>query len=153
MSSSLADDLREGYRQVADELPEEAMALVSRTRDLKNVSLAERNRGLAAIVEAYRIGPRRLWGPVLLDLLAPAIIERLQRLRAEPPAMDEEEIRQQFVVEVLRAAAHIPLPENPAWAKSQILSRANQPVRRWLAREARRRGLQDSYEARGEAGR
>jgi hypothetical protein len=153
MSSSLADDLREGYRQVADELSEEARALIVSARDLTNGSLAERNRCLAAIVAAYRDGPRRLWGPVLLDLLAPAILERLQRLRAEPPAMDDEEVRQQFVVEVLRAAAYIPLPENPVWVKGQILSRANQAVRRWLAREGRRRRHQDSYEAREEAGR
>lgn len=152
MSSSLADDLREGYRQVADELPQDARVLVAHARDLKNASLAERNRYLAAIVAAYRCGPRRLWGPVILDLLAPAILERLQRLRAQPPAMDEEELSQQFVVEVLRAAAYIPLPENPAWVKGQILSRANQAVRRWLAREGRRQHCQDSYEVREEAG-
>jgi hypothetical protein len=77
----------------------------------------------------------------------------LQRLRAEPPAIDDEEIRQQFVVEVLRAAAYIPLPENPVWVKGQILSRANQAVRRWLAREGRRQHGQDSYELGEEAGR
>lgn len=153
MSNSLADDLREGYRQVADALPKEARALVSSARDLKNATLTERNPSLAAIVAAYRRGPRWLWGPVLLDLLAPAILERLQRLRAQPPAMDEEEIRQQFVVEVLRAAAYIPLPKNPVWVKGQILSRANQAVRRWLAREGRRQHRQDSYEVREEAGR
>ena len=152
MSSNLADDLREGYRQVAGELPEEAIELVARAHDLKNVSLAERNRSLAGIVAAYRAGPRRLWGPVLLDLLAPAILERLQRLRAEPPAMDEEEIRQQFVVEVLRAAAYIPLQEDPVWVKGQVLSRANQAVRRWLAREGRRQRYQNSYEVKEEAG-
>jgi hypothetical protein len=152
MSRSLANDLREGYRQVADELPEEARALVRRARD-HNASLAERNRCLAAIVTAYRRGPRRLWGPVLLDLLAPAILERLQRLRAQPPTIDDEEVRQQFLVEVLGAAAYIPLPENPIWVKGQIMSRANQAVRRWLAREGRRQLHQDSYEAREEAGR
>ena len=153
MSSSLTDDLREGYRQVTDELPEDARAMVARARDLRNSSLTERNRCLAAMVAAYRRGPRRLWGPALLDLLAPAILERLQRLRAEPPAIDDEEIRQQFVVEVLRAAAYIPLPENPVWVKGQILSRANQAVRRWLAREGRRQHGQDSYELGEEAGR
>jgi hypothetical protein len=152
MSSSLANDLREGYRQVADELPAESRALVERARD-RNVSLAERNRCLAEIVTAYRRGARRLWGPVLLDLLAPAILERLQRLRAQPPTIDSEEVRQQFLVEVLGAADHIPLPENPIWVKGQIMSRANQAVRRWLAREGRRQLHQDSYEAREEAGR
>lgn len=152
MSSSLADDLREGYRKVAGELSEEAVALVARVRD-PMTSLAERNRNLAQVIAAYRGGPRRLWGPAVLDLLAPAILQRLQRLRAQPPAIDAEEIRQQFVVEVLRAAAHIPLPDHPGWARGQILSRANQAVRRWLAREARRQRRQDSYEAREEEGR
>jgi hypothetical protein len=152
MSSNLADDLREGYRQVADGLPEEAIALVARARDPK-ASLAERNRNLAEVIAAYRRGPRRLWGPVVLDLLAPAILQRLQRLRAQPPVMDGEEIRQQFVAEVLRAAACIPLPHHPGWIKGQILSRANQAVRRWLAREAHRQHRQDSYEAEEEAGR
>jgi hypothetical protein len=152
MSSSLADDLREGYRRVAAALPEEAIALVARARDPRT-SLAERNRYLAEVINAYRRGPRRLWGPVVLDLLAPAILERLQRLRVQPPAIDEEEVRQQFVAEVLRAAAYIPLPDHPGWVKGQILSRANQAVRRWLAREARRQGRQDSYEVREEAGR
>jgi hypothetical protein len=152
MSSSLADDLREGYRKVAGELSGEAIALVARARDPRT-SLAERNRNLAQVIAAYRQGPRRLWGPVVLDLLAPAILQRLQRLRAQPPTIDEEELRQQFVVEVLRAAAYIPLPDHPGWAKGQILSRANQAVRRGLAREARRQRRQDSYEAREEAGR
>jgi hypothetical protein len=105
---------------------------------------------LALVVAAYRCGPRGLWAPVLLDLLAPAMIARLQRLRAEPPAVDEEDLRQQLVVEVLRAAATIPLPANPAWQKKQILSRANQAVRRWLQQAHRQQLRQRSFEAMGE---
>jgi hypothetical protein len=146
MSNSLSEDLREGYRQVADDLPQQAVALLAGARDSVNAGPAERNRCLAAIVAAYRCSPRQLWAPVLLDLLAPAIIERLQRLCAEPPALDEEELRQQFVVEVLQAAAYIPLPDRPAWQKKQILSRANQAVRRWLEREGRRQDSQRSFE-------
>src|SRR5205823_8499092 len=101
--------------------------------------LRGRNARVAEAVAGYRLGPRQLWAPVLLDLLAPAIIQRLQRLQAVPPILDEEEIRQQFLVEVLDAAAHIPLPSNPAWHAGQILSRANQAVRRWLVKEGKRR--------------
>ncbi len=147
MATSLSENLREGYRKVAPALPEEAASLLLRARVSIDASSVERSRRLAGVVCAYRSGPRQLWGPVLLDLMAPAIVERLQRLHAQPPIMDEEELRQQFLVEVLHAAAHIPLPRHPSWVRGQILSRANQAVRRWLAREGRRQGRQESFEA------
>jgi hypothetical protein len=148
MRASLSESLREGYGEVAAALPEEAVALLLRARD--SISAGERSRCLAGVVHAYRCGPRQLWGPVLLDLMAPAIVERLQRLHVQPPAIDEEEVRQQFLVEVLHAAAYIPIPRHPSWVRGQILSRANQAVRRWLARERRRQGRQESFEAREE---
>lgn len=150
MRISLSDSLREGYGEVAPALSEEASSLLLRARDSINASAAERSLCLVGVVHAYRCGQRQLWGPVLLDLMAPAIVERLQRLHAQPPAIDEEEVRQQFLVEVLHAAAYIPIPLHPSWVRGQILSRANQAVRRWLARERRRQGRQESFEAREE---
>jgi hypothetical protein len=147
MSSSLVVDLRDGYREVACALSEESSALLARARDSSNAGRRERGRSLRAIVDAYRAGPRELWGPVLLDLLAPALLARLQRLRAEPPAMDEEDIRQQLVLELLRAAATMPLPAEPGYLKSRLVARANQGVRRWLAREGCRQMRQQSFEA------
>jgi hypothetical protein len=140
MSNSLSEDLREG-RRVAR--PAEA----PRVRDLDGPAPADPDHRLARVIAAYRYGPRAVWAPVLLDLLAPAMISRLKRLRAEPPAVDEEDLRQQLVVEVLLAAATIPLPANPAWQKKQILSRANQAVRRWLQQEHRQQLRQRSLEA------
>ena len=121
--------------------------VVERARDSSNRRRSERSLGLLAVVLAYRAGPRRVWGPVLLDLLAPAMLARLQRLRAEPPVMDEEDLRQQLVLEVLRAAAGMPLPENPIYLRSRLMARANQGVWRWLAREGRRQSRQHSFEA------
>lgn len=140
MSNSLSEDLRQGHRVARP-------AGVLRVRNLDGSARVDPHQRLAEVVAAYRIGPRAIWAPVLLDLLAPAMISRLKRLRAEPPAVDEEDLRQQLVLEVLRAAATIPLPANPSWQKKQILSRANQAVRRWLQQEHRQQLRQRSLEA------
>ena len=153
MSSSLSVDLREAFRQAAPELPDAQLLVVERARDSSNRRRSERSLGLLAVVLAYRAGPRRVWGPVLLDLLAPAMLARLQRLRAEPPVIDEEDLRQQLVLEVLRAAAGMPLPENPIYLRSRLMARANQGMWRWLAREGRRQSRQHSFEALEEEGR
>jgi hypothetical protein len=148
MATSFATELREGYLSVEGSLSPQELALVKRARDLINVSAPGRNRLLAQIVCAYRIGPRHVWGPVILDLLAPALIEMLQDFRLEPPAIDdEEEIRQQLVYEVLRAAARIRLLENGHLTRFRIKSRALTGMLRWLAREGRRQRRQVSYEA------
>lgn len=147
MAMTFASDLRRSYEQVAGDLSEEALALVASARDSTNTGLGERNRLLAQIVVAYRVGSRQLWGPVMLDLLAPALVELLQWLRAEPPAMDEEEIRQQLVMEILAAAARIPIHKNGRDMKVRLLARANKYVVRWLVREGCQQRRQYSYEA------
>lgn len=147
MSSSLTVDLHEGYQQVAGALDDEARALLATARDLSKTRRSERGKRLMAIVLAYRKGPREVWGAVLLDLLAPALLARLQRLRTQPPVMDDEDVRQQLVVELLSAAARMPLPEEPGYLRSRLMARANQGVRRRLQREGRRQARQDSLEA------
>jgi hypothetical protein len=150
MFSSLTVDVREGYQQVAGALNEEAHALLASARDRRP---GGGGRSLMAIVLAYREGPREVWGPILLDLLAPALLARLRRLRTEPPVMDDEDVRQQLVMELLFAAARMPLPEEPGYLRSRLMARANQGVRRWLQREGRRQARQDSFEASEEEGR
>ena len=147
MSRSFVADLRDGYQEVACALTEESSALLARARDSSNAGRRERGRSLRAIVDAYRAGPRELWGSVLLDLLAPALLARLQRLRTEPPVIDEQDIRQQLVFELLRAAAKMPLPIEDRYLKTALIARANQGVCRWLAREARRQMNQQPVEA------
>ena len=99
-----------------------------------------------AIVLAYREGPREVWGPILLEVLAPALLARLRRLRTEPPVVDDEDIRQQLVMEVLLAAARMPLPKEASYLRSRLMARANVAVRRWLQREYRQQTRQDSFE-------
>ena len=149
MFRSLTVGVREGYEQVASALDEEAQALVAAARKRRSV---DRGRALMPIVLAYREGPRELWGPILLDLLAPALLARLRRLRTEPPVMDDEDIRQQLVMELLSAAAGMPLPTEPSYLRSRLMARANQAVRRWLQRERRRQSRQHSFETREETG-
>lgn len=139
MANHFADQLREGYRRVAGCLSEDQAALVARARDPINVPPAERNRCLAQIVCSYRSGPRRIWGPVLLDLMAPTITLLLPGFRPVPPVIDEDEIRQQLIVETLGAAASIPLHDSGLQTRFRIASRAQTNVLRWLGREARRR--------------
>jgi len=146
MESTFATDLRQGFEQVAGALSAEALVLVSRARDSSVAGPTERNRLLAEIVAAYRIGPRELWGPVILDLLAPGLVEVVQLCRAEPPAMDEQEIRQQLVVEILLAASTIPIHDGGRNTKARLLARAYKYVVRWLEREGRRQSRQCSYE-------
>src|SRR5712691_2686060 len=50
---------------------------------------------LAATIRAYRRGPARLWGPILLSMLGPALVRAAARLQAQPPAVDDEDIDQQ----------------------------------------------------------
>jgi hypothetical protein len=146
MATNLSTELREGYRLVAGSLSGEALALVARARDLTYVRPSERNGSLAQILQAYRDGPRAIWGPVVLDLLAPGLIALLQEFRPVPPVIDEEEIRQQLLLEVLAAVSCIPLHPAGRQTKLRILSRAQTRMLRWLAREGRRRAGQVSFE-------
>jgi hypothetical protein len=135
MSSSLAADLREGHQQAIRQVGEAARAGVACTRFLSEGARLKRADELLSVVLAYRSGPKSLWGPVLLELLAPAILDRVQRLKERPPVMDSEDVRQQLVLEVLLAAATMPLPANQSYLRRALMFRANQGIRRKLARE------------------
>jgi len=145
MTTTFAADLRASY-ETAGELPQDALGLLARARDTLNLGRANRDWLLADLVTAYRAGSRQLWGPVILDLLAPAMVELLGTLRPEPPLLDEDEVRQQLVLEVLQAAATIPIRDGFDM-KVRLLARAYKYVVRWLVREGLRQGEQCSYEA------
>src|SRR5450759_1292029 len=151
MSNSLSVELREARSQVARGFPEVEVALVSRARVISNGARGRRPLVMTAVL-AYRSEPRQLWGPVLLDLMAPAILESLQRLRELPPVMDSEDLRQYLILEVLSAAAEMPLPAAPTYMRRRLMARANQGVRRELERESRRQQRQRSFEMLEEEG-
>jgi len=145
MARTFAAGLR-GSHQVAGELSDDALELFARARDNLYLGRADQDRLLADLVAAYRAGSRQLWGPVILDLLAPALVQLLRELRPVPPLIDEDEIRQQLVLEVLRAAAKIPIRDSFDM-KFRLISRACKPIVRWLTREGHRQRNQASYEA------
>jgi len=144
MAKTFAADLRASY-ELGEGLPAHARELFTRARDNLYVRRINRDRLLAELLTAYRAGPRHLWGPVILDLLAPALLELLMMFRPVPPLLDEDEIRQQLVLELLRAAARIPIRDGFD-LQDRLLARAYKYVVRWLAREDRRQRDQCSYE-------
>jgi hypothetical protein len=160
MATTFSSELRQGFDQVAGSLSEEALALVARARDTRGTEPAERDRLLAEIVTAYRAGPRQLWAPVILYVLAPGMLGVLRQVDceiqqiadvwgdADPPIVeDEEEIRQQLVMEVLSAAATIPIHPGGRAMKRRIQMRAYKYVVRWLEREGRHHEWHPSLEA------
>src|SRR5712691_2101571 len=104
MSGSLSVALRESRSQLARDFPEIEVALASRARVISSGARGRRPLVMAAVL-AYRSESRQLWGPVLLDLMAPTILASLRRLRELPPVMGAEDLRQNLILEVLSAAA------------------------------------------------
>lgn len=146
MTESLATQTDQAARVAEARLPGPDLAVVARARASTNEASGDRDRLLAQIVWEYRRGPRDVWAAVLLDVLTPAILARLARYRTEPPAVDAEDIRQQFVVELLSAAASIPMPPGAAFVERRLILRAGQGVRRWLRSEGRYRARFDSLD-------
>jgi hypothetical protein len=149
MATTFAARVREDLDLISDMLSEEALALVAHARDTTTTGVAERDRLLAEIVAAYRRGPHEHWAPVILDLLAPGIIEILQTIdrkseeisdmwdHDEPLVIDEEQLRAQLVMEVLAAVATIPIHPGGRAMKVRLLKRAYKYTVRWLIRDFR----------------
>ena len=147
MTRSIVEDLSR-VRERTSRLPAagvELSVLRARARDIK-VSLRRRDEALLALLRRYRSGNQRLWAPLILDLMAPAIVTRLQRFKAAPPVITEEDMAQELVLQVLIAAATMPLPEDGHFLERSLLLAAAKPVSRWLKWEARRQEDQDHLE-------
>jgi len=136
MSRSLTSDLRQGYREVALALSDEQCRIVERARGRPRAP-GGRDRALAEIVAAYRTGPRELWAPVILDLVAPPLLEKLQRLTARPPVLEIEDLSQQLVLQILHAAATMRIAREGRHLRRELVARASKAVSRQLAREHR----------------
>jgi hypothetical protein len=146
MPSSLTADLREGSRAAERSLSHAQLELLARARDTINVRLPERDRTLAQIVAAYRAGNRQLWGGILLDLAAPALLEVLQRFGAQHPVLDDEDLSQLLVVQFLHAAATMRIPQDGRGLRRKLVSRAAKATARGLGREWRHRSWHYSLE-------
>jgi len=147
MTRSIVEDLSRARERISH-LPAasiELSVLRARVGAIK-VSPRRRDEALLALLRRFRSGNQRLWAPLILDLMAPAIVTRLQRFKAVPPVISEEDIAQQLVLQVLIAAATMPLPEDAHFLERSLLLAAAKPVSRWLRRESRRQEDQDHLE-------
>lgn len=151
MVSSFSVQTRQAVRSAEVGLPAPSLAMLVQARAARNRPSGERDRLLEAIIWEYRRGPREVWAAVLLDVVTPAILVQLSRYRTDPPSVDVEDIRQQFVVELLAAATTMPMPPNVAFVERRLILRAGQGVRRWLRSERRRLARSESLEALREA--
>jgi hypothetical protein len=145
-TDSLAARIRSGYLEAlaarplevlhgldSEATPEDAV----RQARSRRVSLQTRDRILEAIVRAYRIGQRQLWGPVLLEILGPQLTEAVQQFHILAPLVDGEDLGQQLVLEVLSAATTVPIPEGARWVEQRLLRRAGFNLARWLYKQTR----------------
>lgn len=98
-------------------------------------SPSDRDAALLVLVSAYRADSS--WAAVLLELLDPEMAQRRKHFRAQPPVISHSDIRMQLTVEVLKAAAQMPLPPDARRVGYRIVRRAGWMVNRWLLREAR----------------
>lgn len=144
----LSDLIRAGYEQPA---PGQATAELIATRERERLerhlpltrhSPAALDALLLEVVGHYRTGPRAVWAPFLLEILAPAIGSRLERYYALQPVLSEEDIHQQLIVEILEVALTLRLPEGCRLVDRRILNRATDRLNDKLQRELRRQGRQ-----------
>ena len=111
--------------------------LVRMARD-RTLSPRVRDRILLAVLHRYRSGSREKWAPIVLEILAPQMLDLL--VTFEPSDLiSGEDVAQQLVMATLGAALTVPLGRNARWVEQRVLLRAGQGVARWLGRESRRR--------------
>ena len=151
---SFAARIRSGFETAIRDPSAEAAWKEAREREpglveLSSASLADHTRNaspsaapiawmlLAAVIRSYRRGPREVWAPVLLEMLAPALVATAAEFRYLPPGIAEEDIQQQLVAEILRAATGIRVRAEAPWIKRQIVMQARGRVSRWLRAEQR----------------
>jgi hypothetical protein len=145
-TESLATRVRLGYLQALADRPLEVLRGLDREATAeqaihqarsRQVSLRTRDRIIEAVVRAYRVGQRQLWGPVLLEILGPQLTETVQQFGILAPLVDSDDLGQQLVLEVLSAAATVPIPEGARWVEQRLLRRAGFNLARWLYKQSR----------------
>lgn len=90
-----------------------------------------------AVVRSYQRGPRSIWGPLLLEMLAPAIMRRLAAIYADASEADAEDVEQQLVAEILRKALRLRQPQEFRFVDARTLLWSKERVLRWLHRARR----------------
>ena len=92
-----------------------------------------KNQLWSAVIGSYRHGPRGFWGPVILQMLSPAVLRRAARVLAEGTHANlAEDTAHQLVAAVLSAAATETLPTPARWIPNRLATRAATRVGRWI---------------------
>jgi len=152
----LASQIRRSFEELkarrADTLPSDIAkdepALIEQTWDtLADLSCDSINSAAnsapldgvyAAVVRSYRRGPRDVWAPVLLQMLAASLCERAEKLFSTIGTVSQEDIEQQLVLEVLRLAGRMAVKDRISFADGALVTEASKQVSRWLRRMNRR---------------
>jgi hypothetical protein len=144
MSTRLSRDIRTGFDQAQNVGNDRRLARLRTT--IRSSPGVRSDPLLLRVIRSYRRGPKAVWAPVLLELLAPAILASLVILQPIEPGISEEDIRQQLVLEVLEAADSAPLSNGARFIKRRLIMRAAFLTSRWLQREANRQRWQLALE-------
>ena len=102
---------------------------------------AEQDAVWLAIVRCCRHRDARIWTPVLLQMLAPAIINEAYRLALAVLRIDPVEIQQQLLAEVLAAATSLPLDERSRGVQTRLVKTAARRVEDWIRRTTEQQAL------------
>jgi hypothetical protein len=132
-----------GHEMPFDLAPNE-IALSGRTWDAiahlprQSFNSVELDAVYASVVRSYQKGPRAVWAPLLLEMLAPALSERAGSLFSSVPDVSANDIEQQLVLEVLRWAGTLTAAADLRFVDGRIVRVASRRVSRWLKRMSRR---------------
>ncbi len=94
-----------------------------------------------AVVRCWRQRNPRLWGPVLLQMLAPALINETYRMALAEPRIDPVDVQQHLVAEVLTAAGSLPQEDGPHRVRAQLIWTAASRVTDWIRQTTDRQPL------------
>jgi hypothetical protein len=125
---AFAETVRSGILPDVDYLPE-------RLRDF-SLKGPELDALWTELLRHFQDGPRQPWATVLLEAMRPDLAVAVAVVPAFPPAITREEVAQQLIADLLKAA--LDSPADPArWTPNRLISRAAQTTQRWLGREIR----------------
>jgi hypothetical protein len=118
----------------------EPLQLIELVRDA-DLPLGRQDDIWGAVIRCHRRGPSCLWGALVLEMLAPALVELATNLdRILAPEL-KEDFNQQLVTEALAAAAAVPLDKGVRFLKRRIVLRTTTGITRWLSAQVN--GMED----------
>jgi hypothetical protein len=106
--------------------------LIELVRDA-DLPLGQQDEIWGAVIRCHRRGPACLWGVIVLEMLAPALVELATNLdRILAPSL-KEDFNQQLITEALAAAGAVPLGESVRFLKRRLVLRTTTGITRWLS--------------------